>query len=61
MVEPDRSQMSIQYGVRAFVIWIIKAKDTNIRIHNSYCFPAEKIVTPSRFSVTFIRTLPVFF
>jgi len=40
------------------VCWVSKATDTLIR-WNTYCFPTVTVVTGTRLTVTFIRTLPV--
>jgi hypothetical protein len=42
-----------------FACWIIKAANTHSGISNTYCFSTAKMVSRTRLSVTFIRTLPV--
>jgi hypothetical protein len=56
MVVPDRPQVTI--WLMRIACWVTKAADTHSEFVILIASPAT-MVTPRRFSVTFIRTLPV--
>ena len=45
MVQPDRSQMTVQYGVMLFVCWVTGAIDTQSKslVLSTYCFSLASI------------------
>jgi len=60
-VEPDRTEVTVKYGACALHAGYLRLQTNTLKICNTYCFTKATVVTRTRFTGTFMRTLPVLF